>query len=368
MNTTSEKFNGLDHLRALAILMVLIYHYRMFPHPEWIDTYGRFGWMGVDLFFVLSGFLISRQLFQQIKWFEKIELRAFYIKRFFRIIPPYFMVLVLYFRFPFFREREALPPLWKFVTFTQNIGLDVINYGTFSHAWSLCIEEQFYLLFPLILLLFLRFKRLKYLVLFLFFILIFSIIVRILSWQIFIVPNIDTDDFWRIWYMKIYYPTYTRFDALVIGILIAYCYEFSASIRNLIDSNGTILLISGFAVIGFSFWICNNQTSQLASITGFTIVAIGFGLTVMAAVSKSSVLYYSKSVWSTQLATLSYSIYLSHKGVMQITHILLEKLNIGKEGHITLIFSFVNCILVALIFKYLIENPFSKIKNHILKT
>jgi peptidoglycan/LPS O-acetylase OafA/YrhL len=61
----SERFYGLDHLRALAIVMVLLYHYRSFKHPEWVDTIGRFGWTGVDLFFVLSGFLISGQLFQE---------------------------------------------------------------------------------------------------------------------------------------------------------------------------------------------------------------------------------------------------------------------------------------------------------------
>ena len=54
MQTTSARLNGLDHLRAIAILLVLMYHYRAFMHPDWIDTYGRFGWTGVDLFFVTT--------------------------------------------------------------------------------------------------------------------------------------------------------------------------------------------------------------------------------------------------------------------------------------------------------------------------
>jgi peptidoglycan/LPS O-acetylase OafA/YrhL len=61
------------------------------------------------------------------------------------------VVLAIYFLIPAAKEREALAPLWKYLTFTQNIGLDVSTKGAFSHAWSLCIEEQFYLFLPLIL-------------------------------------------------------------------------------------------------------------------------------------------------------------------------------------------------------------------------
>ena len=147
------KLVGLDHLRALAILLVWVFHYQggTFKHPEWSTAFAA-GWTGVDLFYVLSGFLISSQLFAQIKKGGSISLREFYIKRFFRIIPIYVLVVAIYFLFPFFREKEALPPLWKFLTFTQNFGLNRVGQGTFSHAWSLCVEEHFYLFLPITLL------------------------------------------------------------------------------------------------------------------------------------------------------------------------------------------------------------------------
>src|ERR1043166_4950156 len=116
---------ALDHLRALAITLVFIYHYRLFPHPEWVDTIGSFGWTGVDLFFVLSGYLIAGQLFSQVHQYGRISLGDFYLKRFFRIIPAYLAVVAVYFSIPTFREVEALAPLWKFLTFTQNLGLDL---------------------------------------------------------------------------------------------------------------------------------------------------------------------------------------------------------------------------------------------------
>ncbi|WP_276379337.1 acyltransferase [Flavobacterium sp. H4147] len=366
MHTAAEKFHGLDHLRALAITMVLIYHYRMFAHPEWVDTYGRFGWMGVDLFFVLSGFLISRQLFHEVNSNGKIGLKAFFTKRFFRIVPPYVVTLSLYFLFPFFRERESLPTIWKFITFTQNIELDLFNFGTFSHAWSLCIEEQFYLLFPLTLALFLYYKKFRIFNYFLVLLFLFSIILREISWQIFVVPNINSDDFWRIWYMKIYYPTYTRLDGLLSGIAIAYFYENALWFKKFINSNGNYLCLVGIALLGFSMWICNDQTSHLASVFGFTAVSISFGLIVMSAVSESSFLYRFKSNWTAQLATLSYAVYLSHKGIIHIMQSFIEETSLEKESNLTFLISMITCLITGLIFRYIIENPSAKIKNYIL--
>lgn len=152
----NQKLYGLDHLRAFAILYVFLFHYFILSEgqPQWLPDIAKFGWTGVDLFFVLSGFLISSQLFFQIKQGQNISLKQFFLKRFFRIIPVFLVSLGLYFGFPFFREKESLPPLWKFLTFTQNLGLNLKDFGTFSHAWSLCVEEHFYLILPLILILF----------------------------------------------------------------------------------------------------------------------------------------------------------------------------------------------------------------------
>src|ERR1700760_3663745 len=152
---TPGRFSGLDHLRALAIIIVFVYHYNMFGHPAGLyDYFGSWGWTGVDLFFVLSGFLIGGQLFAKIARGQAISYGEFYFKRSLRILPAYFVVLAIYVLWPGFKERSELPPLWKMITFTQNFGLDLSKTGAFSHAWSLCIEEQFYLILPLLLLAF----------------------------------------------------------------------------------------------------------------------------------------------------------------------------------------------------------------------
>ncbi|MEY8760442.1 acyltransferase family protein [Chryseobacterium tongliaoense] len=365
MNHFSERLYGLDHLRALAIVLVLMYHYRAFEHPAWIDTGGRFGWTGVDLFFVLSGFLISGQLFKEIEKDKKISLKRFYIKRFFRIIPPYLFTLALYFCIPFFREREMLPPFWKFITFTQNYGLDIIDYGTFSHAWSLCIEEQFYLLLPLILLILMKTRFFKYFVFLSILLIAFSLSARFVEWYN-IDGDIDSGHFWKSWYMQIYYPTHTRLDGLVTGVLISYLLQYSSKFREFVHHNGNALFISGVIVLAFSFWICDEQASRQASIFGFTFVALSYGLMVMGAISKSSFLSRSKYYITTQLAGISYTVYLSHKGIIHITQNILEYLNFQVSDSISLCICLLVCIAVGLFYRYFIEKPSSFIKNKLL--
>ena len=361
-----ERFNGLDHLRAIAIVLVLLYHYRMFEHPQWVEKIGWFGWTGVDLFFVLSGFLISSQLFMEIRARQKIQLGIFMTKRFFRIIPPYAFTLFLYFCIPFFRERENLPPLWKFISFTQNYGLDVFNDGTFSHAWSLCIEEQFYLFLPLLLLFLLRVKAINHIQLIIPLLIIFSITLRYFSWTEYVFPNISTDDFWRTWYMKIYYPTHTRLDGLAIGVSIGYLFSFSQQFRAAVDRYGNPLLLIGILAVGFSLWFCKDQVSENTSFFGFTLVAISFGILVLGSISKSSVLSKRKYRITSQLAALSYSVYLSHKGIIHMVQWLLKKQNISTSGNVALLVCFAACIITGLLYRFIIEIPSDQVKSRIL--
>src|SRR5213075_3334219 len=120
--------------------------------------FDRFGWIGVDLFFVLSGYLIGGQLLAPLGRGQSIRLGRFFARRALRILPAYLVVLAIYFLMPSLREySEMSQPLWKFLLSVQNIAL---NGGTaFSHAWSLAVEDQFYLCLPFILLFVNRWPR-----------------------------------------------------------------------------------------------------------------------------------------------------------------------------------------------------------------
>src|SRR3954468_23007482 len=107
-----ERQPGLDLLRAIAIVVVVIYHAALFGFklPGRVD---RFGWIGVDLFFVLSGYLIGGQLIAPLARHQPIKLGRFFARRALRIVPAYFVVLAIYFLLPSWREYPEMFPLWK---------------------------------------------------------------------------------------------------------------------------------------------------------------------------------------------------------------------------------------------------------------
>jgi len=358
-----RKLAGLDHLRALAIITVLFYHYRMFKHPEWIDDIMGFGWSGVDLFFVLSGYLISSQLFARIAEGKPISLPEFFIKRFFRIIPAYLVVLGVYFLVPAFHEKEALPPLWKFLTFTQNFGFDIKNYGTFSHVWSLCVEEHFYLLFPLIL----YFNGTKRGGLWLLGLLLFGFAARLFTWYNFVLPEAGSDTFGITWYTHIYYPTYNRLDGLLAGVSIAALFTFRPAVKERITKYGNITLVLGIMVLTAAWFLCEDQKSFHASIFGFPLLSAGYGLLVVAAISPGCILYKYDSRFTALIAKLSFGIYLIHKGVIHLIQPLFAKMDIAPKGELMFLLCLAGTVLAALILYKVVEEPFLQLRKRILE-
>lgn len=362
-----QKLYGLDHLRALAIVFVFLFHYFILSggQPEWLPDFAKFGWTGVDLFFVLSGFLISSQLFVQIKQGQNISYKLFFLKRLFRIIPAFLVTVGLYFFFPFFREKESLPPLWKLLTFTQNLGLNLKDFGTFSHAWSLCVEEHFYLLLPFILILLQFTNRIKKAYWLLIALFLFSFIIRIYSFNQLYLPKIEDENGWMYWYKYIYYPTYNRLDGLLVGVSIAGIYQFSPAVWNKIAKFGNISILLSVAILTGAYFLCYDQMTFNASVFGFPLIAIGYGFMVVGAVSPTSFLYQWNSRVTTCIATLSYACYLTHKGIIHITHQLLADFKI--DSNLMLLICTVTCIGFAYLLHLGIEKPFMKLRNRIIE-
>jgi peptidoglycan/LPS O-acetylase OafA/YrhL len=358
---------GLDHLRTLAIVFVFVFHYGILSggQPEWLFPIARFGWTGVDLFFVLSGFLISLQLFSQIKKENSIAFSAFFIKRFLRILPAYWFVVAIYFCFPFFHEREALPPLWKFLTFTQNLHLDISKAGTFSHAWSLCVEEHFYLLLPVMLSILLLLKKLRKSYWLLAGLFIAGLLVRWYSYDVLYLPTLEQDNHWMYWYKYLYYPTYNRVDGLLAGVSIAAVYIFRPLMRDKMLKHGNAFILLSLILLTGAYFICEDQQTFHASVFGFPLVAAGYSCMLIGAISPSCFLYKWQSKTTTLIATLSYALYLSHKGIVHITQQLLESYHLN--ANLIFVICILTCVTAAIILNRLIERPFMKLRSKLIK-
>lgn len=361
-----HKLAGLDHLRALAITLVLLFHYRLFGHPQWIEPAGEFGWTGVDLFFVLSGYLISSQLFVTIAKGRSLSMSEFYIKRTFRIIPAYAITVALYFLVPAFKEFDGLAPLWKFITFTQNLGLDPRTQRAFSHCWSLCVEEQFYLALPLLIIAMTVFKAGKKAFWLLPILFIAGFLIRFLIYQYRVEPIRDTDNFGMLWTSYIYYPTYTRLDGLLCGVTIAAISVFKPEFFKRITKHGNITLLTSIALLAGAYFVCSNRSGFAASEFGFPLVSVGYGVMVLAALSPNCVLYKYRSRFTSSIAILSYSIYLIHKGVFHLVQQWFGNMGLDKDSNLMILPCIIFTVLAALVMRYTIEKPFLRMRDKVL--
>ena len=151
----TKYFSSLNGLRCLAIIFVIGFHFNSsaivlgMPNFSFHSLFDR-GYIGVHLFFVISGFLITTLLLREQQLREKISIRAFYIRRILRIFPLYYATLIFYIIWvplseaPQDTKKDFFYNLPFFMTFTGNWFVDSAAF--FGFSWSLATEEQFYFL------------------------------------------------------------------------------------------------------------------------------------------------------------------------------------------------------------------------------
>lgn len=208
----------LDLCRALAIMLVLLSHGRVFLRSAlpWTEYFRFGGFFGVELFFVLSGFLIGGILIRLARQGGTHWLRGFYARRWFRTLPNYYLFVMINVMLVIWGVRPGeLDALWKYLVFVQNL------FGPhplfFPEAWSLAVEEVFYLMFPVLFLLLGRVTGWPHGRSILFVaiaVVVLSLLARILA-----ASSIDS------WDEGIRKVVFLRFDALMVGVLLAWVYE-----------------------------------------------------------------------------------------------------------------------------------------------
>lgn len=315
--------------------------------------------MGVDLFFVLSGFLIGGQVLAPLSKGQRLSFGDFYVRRAFRILPAFLVVLALYMLWPGFRESVGMEPWWKFVSFTMNLTIDYARSSAFSHAWSLCVEEHFYLMFPMLaVVLTRRPARWKFAVLCLA-VILGSIALRAAAWT----HGADIDPAMvRNWFVEdIYYPTWNRLDGLLCGVALAVWRTFHPGAWLFARRYADISLFAGILVMALSFLLFSNRTGLLGNTIGWPILSLGLGLLVFAGAGHDSLIGRRAVPAVSWIAAISYSLYLVHKATY---HIVQANWGEHLAGTGILAFSVYGgtAILAGAALHYAVERPFLKLR------
>lgn len=360
----THRIHGLDTLRAAAIVLVMLQHYVLFVSRE--DTFGfvgTLGWMGVDLFFALSGYLIGNQILVALRSEGGLSLRRFYARRFLRTLPGFYVVLALYALWPAFRAGAELPPLWRFLTFTQNINLDP---GTaFSHAWSLNIEEQFYLLLPAAALGLAALRApLSRAWALLAAVVVLGMVARAWLWS----ATVDGNPQALYHYYKyIYYSSLCRLDELVAGVAVAMVRNYHPQLWERLAGRGNVSALGGLACSAFACWLFLREPyGFVTTVFGYPLLATGFGLLVLAAVSRQSLLRSLRVPGAASLALWSYAVYLTHKQVMILLAPHLHRLGWQAGDWRAIALSLAAGVLSGVVLYLLVEAPFMRLRSRLV--
>jgi peptidoglycan/LPS O-acetylase OafA/YrhL len=363
---------ALDGVRGLAIVLVMFLHFTMYGglRPGMLlDTLvhkiARAGWVGVDLFFVLSGFLITGILLDAKG--NSHFFRNFYMRRSLRIFPLYFGVLFAYFvvfpsLMPVSEKFELLisDQIWYW-TYLVNILIVRENWPSFNdinHFWSLAVEEQFYLFWPLVIFL----VRRRSLVLICLFCIISSLAIRV---GLRLADNATAA----------YVLTPARMDALAVGALLALIVRQPGGLSRLAQWAWPTAGVSAVALLMIFVWKRElNADDAVVQIVGYPLLAALFGALLIIAILSTPDSAIGKFFTSKTLmffGRYSYALYVFHHPII----LFMRRRGIGADSFPTLMGSHLPVLLLiiavataatislALLSWYLWEAPFLRLKR-----
>jgi peptidoglycan/LPS O-acetylase OafA/YrhL len=331
---SKDRLFSLDVLRGLAAGMVLCRHLPVGPRLDlsWteyaVKGLWRIGWCGVDLFFVLSGFLISTLLFREFNSTGTLDVRRFWIRRGLKIWPSYYiaygtMVLVCVIHAfsagESTRANQLLANVLPNAVFIQNYCDARVRW---DNSWSIAIEEHFYLCLPLLLLVLAWqrgrrntesgpggwFRPLLALGL-------------ILGVGLLLLRVYKTGCGNRI--MEIYYPSHLRADSLFCGVVAAYLFHYKPDwVAGMVRHWPLLLLLVPLALAVPLFW--QVDTSAVTLTLGFTLLYLAFGGVVLLAGvhsdfgSQGPILVTWPVRFLAWLGVYSYGVYLGHSVIINL--------------------------------------------------
>lgn len=333
----NTRLQGLDGLRGLAVLLVMCRHWNT------ADFLTNMGWTGVDLFFVISGFLVSGLLFRERQRSGGADLLRFFVRRGLKIYPLFFSLIGLTALVYFIVGKQI-----HYRLFAQEL-LFLQNYlgGIYLHTWSLAIEEHFYIL--LILCFSLLHK--KYLRLIPWICVFFMVATPALRFALCAAGHCNN-----------HFLTHTRIDSLFTGVLLSYLWHYNQQVLLRISSGAYLILFiltaGTFAIFGFA-----APESFFTQTFGFTLLALAGAALILGVLLNKNAL----SAWQPLAFTgfYSYAIYLVHIPVK----LIFAYFGIEESGDATntLYFAcYVACSVAGgIVVSELVEQPVLRLRDRL---
>ena len=273
-----------------------------------------------------------------------------------RTLPNFYVMLAIYALWPWFRDGQELPPLWRFFTFTQNIAL--MPGTSFSHAWSLCIEEQFYLVLPALALL-LRPGRRMWAVLAA--IVIAGLAARASIWRELVDGAANPG---RNYFQFIYYSSLCRLDELVAGVALALLKNYHAGAWRRLTAHGNLALGAGVSLlVGVCWFFLDDRLAFGITVAGYPLLGLACALLLIAALSERSLLRALAIPGAQSLALWSYAIYLTHKQVAILGGKLLAERGIAPDSLAAIALLMGASVLSGWLMYLLVETPFMRLRE-----
>ncbi|OXG03720.1 acyltransferase [Flavobacterium piscis] len=351
------RLRELDFLRGIAIVLVLMRHQQLY------DFTTKMGWIGVDLFFVLSGFLVSGLLFREYLKFGNIQPGLFLIRRGFKIYPIYYLTYFLYLVSKIIKHQFELKGLLSDLFFVQNY---VYGWGyAYIPSWSLAVEEHFYFSFALLLWLGIKYswidlksgveRKISKFEIGIFLIMISCLIGRTIS-NIYFQGNGD----------KNFTMSHLRVDSLLSGTLVSYLYYFKKEKLVLFfQSNKVVLMILSFVLLFFTPFV-DFEDSFFVRTFGFTFLYISFAILLIYFLINDNINKQLDTLFSktgvdiiSKIGFSSYSIYIIH-GFVNFIFALLNNFFLNNVLHQTVFFfiTSVTSVVSGILMTWYVEKYF----------
>jgi peptidoglycan/LPS O-acetylase OafA/YrhL len=291
---------NLDLLRAAAIGLVVLGNAAgegvLSTGPAWTHIL-QSGWVGVDLFFVLSGWLVGSLYWRERATFGDVQSVRFWLRRWLRTVPPYLVALALIVAGRALVLDEPLALDWHYLLFVQNYEVPIPYWAV---SWSLAVEEHFYLLLPVVLGLALRVRGGVPMALGL------VVLVSLVSRLLFVSEG------FTLWGLH-YTATHMRLEGLALGVAAAYVYHERSHLWSRVRAMAAVLLLPSLAFLAAVPWFSASFTAGFA----YTGVDLACAVLLVSVVDRPAFRLGSPRLVRA-VALTSYSVYMTHTAMLDL--------------------------------------------------